>query len=216
MKIGIVRESEVDEAAIRIFVESIAGTSVEILQSVRPRAGGFGSALDVIKAEYLRLHYHPDADGLVIIIDSDDTPLHVATTPLNSVCDPRCRLCLINQKIAQASARLAARPDGRLLPVAVGMAVPALEAWLLCGRDPHAAESNYRRMLEGGLQLKQIRDRLKTEVYGSARAPMRKMAEISSNEAMRLRESPELLERLFPIGFGMFASQIRTSFRSRE
>jgi hypothetical protein len=98
-------------------------------------------------------------------------------------------------------------PARPMLKVAIGIAVPAIEAWYRCGVDLDARESNW--------QADELRQRsysikvdLKKRAYGTART-FEQQRKIAASEARRLSEDLETLESRFPMGFGMLAKSIR-------
>ena len=90
--------------------------------------------------------------------------------------------------------------------VAVGLAVPAIEAWYLCGVDHHVTEATWINARLQGVSPPYSRLSLKEAVYGSTRNPTISKAE---EAATRLCGTLPLLEQDFPVGFGMFASEVR-------
>jgi hypothetical protein len=75
MKLAVLSESEADEAALRIIAEGILGRQVEWHRGFRRRSSGFGSVPGLLRPALMELHYHTDVDGLLVVVDSDHTPL---------------------------------------------------------------------------------------------------------------------------------------------
>jgi hypothetical protein len=75
VKLGILSESPADEAAVRILVEGLLGARV---QPTYPplRARGWPHVVQILPAVLRHLQLQTDAEGLVVVVDSDDTPLH--------------------------------------------------------------------------------------------------------------------------------------------
>ena len=94
MKIAVLSESPADEAAIRVIVEALLQQGVDI-ESARIRAGGFHSLLKTLPAIIKHMHFHTDAEGVVVVLDSDLSPIHSATHDgiENQYSD--CRLCQV-------------------------------------------------------------------------------------------------------------------------
>jgi hypothetical protein len=204
MKIGILCESPADEAAIRILAAAIVRQPVEILKSNRFRAGGWSAAIKLatIETEIKHLHFQTDAEGLIIVVDSDDSPVHETTHDDAPV--PECRACQIAATVTRLRPSLQKPPQRRPVKVAVGFPVPAIEAWFRCGRDPHAAEDRFVRAFRAGEKLTSVRKQLKREVYGTDRPSLRIETEFAVQEATRLSGDIERLRTQFPRGFGSF------------
>lgn len=65
------------------------------------------------------------------------------------------------------------------LKVAIGLAVPSIEAWLLCGINPHVSEAAWINGVREG-RLPYTKDSLKAEVYGTSHPSL-----LIETEAMR-------------------------------
>ena len=140
MKIALFSESPADEAALRVLVGYVLGTPYEVVPpSLRSR--GWPSVEQLLPAVVRHLHFNTDADGLVVVVDSDDSPVHAAAHEAPGFHHPFCRICRLRAAFRRTVRHLPpARGRERVLR-AVGVAVPALEAWLLCGRDPTVSEA---------------------------------------------------------------------------
>jgi hypothetical protein len=53
----------------------------------------------------------------------------------------KCRLCQLRQLAAKTQAQLKSRAGRGVLHLALGLAVPCIEAWLCCGIDAHVTEA---------------------------------------------------------------------------
>jgi len=95
-----------------------------------------------------------------------------------------------------------------MIKVAIGVTVPSMEAWYLCEKNSAVGEAVWIRKLNGE-KVGYDRVSLKKQVYGE-RPFARKRAEKILEEANRLAQNPEQLEKLFPEGFGNMASEIRS------
>jgi hypothetical protein len=140
MKIGYYCESPADQAALTIFAEGILGKPPEPINMdlEAHSVPGFFSALDGV---FRGVHFNSDAEGLIVLVDSDDSELHQPAhdTPGGSV--ERCRFCQIRKIIAQAQRQLKPRQGRPSLKVAIGLAVPAIEAWYLVGKEHQVGEA---------------------------------------------------------------------------
>jgi hypothetical protein len=99
-------------------------------------------------------------------------------------------------------------PNRARLKTAFGLAVPALEAWLLCGLDPRAIEATLLQRPDAGTRA--LRIQLKQDVYGTDRPSSEVRMKRATEEARRLVQIIDKFERLFSNGFGAFARDIRT------
>lgn len=140
----------------------------------------------------------------MVVVDSDDTPVHNLQT-----CISGCRLCQVKWETERTLQLLGDRPQGSLLRIAVGCAVPAIEAWYLSGLDPHVTEAAWIQALQDG-KKPYTRRSLKTKVYGTLPAPTDVLLERAVEAAQRLREDWSRLEQDFPAGFGSMAAEIRS------
>lgn len=86
------------------------------------------------------LHFRTDADGLIVVVDSDSPIAHREGTA-ETLGQAGCRLCELRLVARSALQRLSARPVLRSLRVAVGLAVPAIEAWYRVGVDAAVTEA---------------------------------------------------------------------------
>jgi len=136
-----------------------------------------------------------------MVVDSDETPSHDHPDPTVAVENAACRLCQLRLVVARESARLSAVPNRDRLKFAIGLAVPAIEAWYRCGVDPHVNEATWIRKLQGE-RVSYDKASLKRQSYGSDRAPLSVRIERANDAAERLTSDLDLLERLFPNGFG--------------
>src|SRR5262249_13223835 len=150
MRIAVLSESPADEAAIRILVESVLGRPT---QSIEPppqllRTRGWPSVREIIPKVLQHLHYQTDAEACVIVVDTDASPVHQATHEQPDGAVSPCRLCQLREVVTQTQRRLQSMPGRPPLQTAVGVAVPAIEAWYRCGHDPQVTEATWLRGLE--------------------------------------------------------------------
>jgi len=106
MRLAVLSESEADEAFLRIVTEAIAGEPAD-WQGYRRRAYGVESVFEILPPLLKTLHRNPDVDGLVVVVDSDDSPLHKPEHE-PAYTDERCRFCQLKALASRslATARL--------------------------------------------------------------------------------------------------------------
>lgn len=211
MKLAVLCESPADEAAIRILVNGILNreTQETSLPPLRTRAGGWGDIIKVLPSVYKGLYFYSDAEALAVVVDSDDTPVHQPAHDTAGGEDPKCRLCMVRKVIADEQAALRLRSGRALIKTAVGLAVPAMEAWYRCLQDSHVNEAAWARSLRPE-RISYTRKSLKKDVYGAERAPEEIMIASATEAARQLINDLTMLERLFPYGFGAFARDVRS------
>ncbi|MFO7898388.1 MAG: hypothetical protein R6V58_04935 [Planctomycetota bacterium] len=200
MKVAIVSESPADEAAVRILAEAVLDTTIETVPVAR-RAGGVDSALSILKPALYSAHYQQTADGVILVVDSNNTPVH--SGPVDGRCEraERCRLCRARQRADEVLAALSPVPGRQPVRVAVGLAVPAIEAWYLCGSDPHVSEAAWTQG-QAESRPPYTRAELKQKVYGTDRASLELETQKAVEEMTRLVQDLDALRSRFPVGFG--------------
>lgn len=212
MKVAILSESSADEAAIRILVEGILGTRSEIPSSMPPiRSRGWAAVLRDLPMALRHLHYQSDADALVVVLDSDRSPVHRPSDCQSAKPAKKCRLCQTAAILTQVQNTLARRPSYGPLKMALGLAVPQIEAWYLAGRHPHVTEAAWIVGLQSG-KFPCTADSLKEEVYGTNEPLLELETARAKEEAGRIVREGKLvrLEQLFPGGFGSLAADVRS------
>ncbi|MDP3207548.1 MAG: hypothetical protein Q8M65_00225 [Rhodoglobus sp.] len=90
---------------------------------------------------------------------------------------------------------------------AVGVAVPAMEAWYLCGRDETVSEAAWVAGQKSGY-MPYSRLQLKRRVYGTDRPTLVQQTVCAVREAERHRRDTRRLENDFP-GFAALAADLR-------
>ena len=75
MKLAILSESPADEAALQVLVGYVLGEPFATLKTAL-RARGWPSVEQVLPPIIRHLHFNTDADGLVVVVDSDDSIVH--------------------------------------------------------------------------------------------------------------------------------------------
>jgi hypothetical protein len=208
MKIAIVSESPADEAAIKILVDAIVGNESDV-HSIRTRPNGWTRVFTLLPNIINALHYGTDVEALVVVVDSDDSPIHQNCHEQLQAEQTQCRLCRLRSTVEIALHRVRAIPNRSSLKTALGVAVPAIEAWYRCGLDPHVNEAAWvRRLLGEGVGYD--RRSLKMAVYGTHQPSLASETEAAVSAARRLSENIALLERLFPSGFGCLLLDLRS------
>lgn len=205
MKIAVVSESAADEGAVKILVDGILGIETDSFQPpTLTRRNNWHSAIKILPVVIRTLWFASDADALIVVVDSDDSPVH-----LNSHIPElagSCRRCVIRKLIDYEIAQLPTRIGRRALLTAVGLAVPSIEAWYRCIFDPHVNEATWNRKLLHDEAITFDRRTLKRDVYGT---PLMVDASKAKAAAERLRTEIPLIEQLFPGGFGSLVRDIR-------
>jgi len=207
MKVAILSESEADETVIRVLVGGILGRPTEPVSHLSLRSRGWPAVRNVLPAVLRHLQYSTEAEALVVVADSNHTPTH-QSHHLPDDADNKCRFCEL-QRIASRTIQ-SLRPAGnrQLIQIAIGLAIPSLEAWLRCGRDPDVTEAKWNEGLDRRHDPYSKND-LKYRVYGTDRPNLEHLKHRGVEEAKRLITDLATLENRFPAGFGTFATQIR-------
>ena len=92
MKIAVVSEFTADEAAVKILVDSVLSIETDLVASRRWRPRGWPSVLNLLPTIIKDLHYNTDADGLVVVVDSDESSPHDAAHEVVGIESSECRL----------------------------------------------------------------------------------------------------------------------------
>lgn len=208
MKIALFSESPADEAAVRVFVEAVLRETPRL---VAPgfRARGWPNVAQLMPAVIRHLHFNTDTDALVVVVDSDDSVVHTARHDAPDYFHPRCRMCQLRAVHRQTTKNLPkAHGRDRVLRV-VGVAVPAMEAWYLCGRGETVNESAWIDGQNSG-RGPYTRAELKVRVYGTDRPTLPQQTASAVREARRQRRDTRRLEHDFP-GFAALAADLRAA-----
>jgi hypothetical protein len=208
MKIAVVSESPADEAAVKILVDAIIGRETEMF-ALRTRPNGWPHVLTLLSNIVTALHYGTDVEALVVVVDSDESPVHQNSHKALRAENPHCRLCRLRTTVDLAMSRVRAIPNRASLKTAMGVAVPAIEAWLRCGLDPHVNEATWVRRLLGE-RITYDKRSLKIDVYGSHQPSLVIETEAAVLAATRLADNIPLLGQLFPTGFGCLLLDVRS------
>jgi hypothetical protein len=207
MKIAVLSESPADEAAIAVLVEAVLGRPfVRVQPSLRAR--GWPSVAQVLPSIIRYLHFNTDADGLVVVVDSDDSVVHGRAHEAPDYYHPLCRVCQLRAIFRQTTKKLPpARGRSRVLR-GVGVAVPAIEAWYLCGLEDGVNEAAWLAGQEAA-RPPYTRRELKQRAYGTERPNLQHETEVALREARRHAGDTRRLEHDFP-GFSALAADLKT------
>jgi len=207
MKLAILSESPADEAALSLLIEAVLGSPFVRVQA-NLRARGWPSVAQVLPAVIRHLHFNTDAQGLVVVVDSDDSVVHTELHERPDYFHPLCRMCRLRAVFRQTTKNLPpARGRTRILR-GVGVAVPAIEAWYLAGREPDVTEDAWIAGQERGW-APFSRAQLKQRVYGTDRPSLFHATDGAIREIRRLLPDTRRLEHDFP-GFAALAQDLRT------
>jgi hypothetical protein len=143
-----------------------------------------------------------------VVIDSDKTPIHAAAHDELGEADKACRLCQLRALVTHTLRSLRPRVGQPELKIALGLAVPAVEGWYLCGRDRQVGEANWRNGQKAG-KLPYAVEQLKRQVYGTDKPSIARETECAVREVQRVVQNLARLEAEFPDGFGALAHTIR-------
>ena len=200
MRVAVLSESSADEAALRVLVDAVLGVATVPVPNLPLQGRGFNPVRAALPAIIRFLHYTTDAEGLVVVVDSNHSSLEETAE--------RNRLRDLKQMIDNVRVSLRPVPGRIPLRIAVGVAAPAIEAWLLCKRQPPVSEAAW----EHGLRDQRepyAKLELKRRLYGVEFASLQLMTEKMTEAARELKPEIGHLERLFPNGFGTLARQLR-------
>jgi hypothetical protein len=156
------------------------------------------------------LHYRTDADGLVFIVDGNSSPIHVSDDDHRGANKSKCRYCEVSTAVDSIVRTLRHRPDRTTLKIAAAIASPSIEAWLLCGQDPHCTESAWARDLQEGIQSRPRILALKKRLYGTDRPALNRIEERARRAAFDCVGDIAAVEKAFPSGFGALTRELRS------
>ena len=207
MNVAILSESPADEAAIRVLVEAVLREPVHQVQAGL-RARGWPNVVQVLPAIVRHLHFNTTAQGLVVVVDSDDSVVHTGAHEAPNYYHPLCRMCQLRAVFRRTAKKLPPVNGRSGVLRCVGVAVPAVEAWYLCGRDDSVSETAWTEGQHKGV-APYTRRELKWRVYGTDRPSLPLETERALQEVRRFRGDVRRLEFDFPMGFGLLAHDLR-------
>ncbi len=207
MKVALLSESPADEAALHLVAEGVLGCPI---QRVQPplRARGWPSVAQVLPVILRHLHFRSDAVGLVVVVDADDSVVHDGRHERPGFFHPHCRLCQLRAIVRQTLKNLPPANGRPRLHTAVGLAVPAIEAWYLCGRDETVHEAAWVGGQASGVPAYTRRE-LKQRVYGTPHPSLPLEVEYAEAALRRHHGDFRRLEYDFPGGFAPLAADLR-------
>ncbi len=209
MKVAVLSESPADEAAVRVFVEALLGRPTETPGMPLLRTRGWPRVCEDIPRTLKHLHYRTDAEALVVVVDSDRSPVHDTKSRERHACHDDCRFCRLSRIAENTLTQLRERPDHSPLKIAIGVAVPQIEAWYLVGRDPGISEASWHNAIQQNRMPYDSRG-LKRKVYGTERPALDLETARAVEESLRIVRAGLLTQliTLFPIGFGALAEAV--------
>lgn len=208
MNLALLSESPADEAALHVLVEYVLGGPFQTVPGSL-RARGWPSVELVLPAVLRHLHFNTHADGLVVVVDSDDSPVHTAEHEAPGYHHPCCRICRLRTVFRRTLKNLPPAQGRARVLRAVGLCVPAVEAWYLCGRDTAVTEAAWVGGQESG-RPPYTRRELKYRVYGTERPTLPQEIRRAVQEVSRHHGDVRRLENDFPQGFGALARDLRS------
>ena len=206
MKVALLSESPSDETALRVLIEAVLGAPPSF-KSAGLRARGWPNVAQVLPAVIRHLHFNTDTDVLVVVVDSDDSIVHSDVHETPGYFHPQCRICHLRAVFRQTAKKFPPSHGRARVMRCVGVAVPAVEAWYLCGRDATVTEAAWVEGQQTGRQP-YSRAELKWRVYGTDRPSLPHETRCALHEVERLRRDPRRLEHDFP-GFAALARDLR-------
>lgn len=208
MKLAIFGESPADEAAVHAFVQGILDRPVPLVRIPLRRPPGW-TGTKVLPALVRHLYYQSEADALIVVVDSDNTPVHLESHNAPGTTDPRCRHCALHSSLVSTFQQLRPIP-GRQFRYAIGTAVPAIEAWCLATPNSPYTEHAWAQYLATKQHPGYARQTLKQTLYRTDRPSTMLATSIMVQAMQRLAADPSIPLRLFPNGFGPFLQEIQS------
>ena len=199
MKIGFYCESPADRAALTIFTEGVLGQPPDPI-SMDLQAHSVPALFRDLDGVFRGVHYHSDAEALVFVVDCDDAEIHDQAHDAPGANWERCRFCQARNIIAQARKQLKTRHGKPELKVAIGVAVPAIEAWYLVGKNHEVGEAAWLTGLKAG-RPPFTRSELKKKVYGTDRPSLELETKHAKKEAHRIHPGYQGHRGRFPSRF---------------
>lgn len=194
MKLGILAESDRDEAAFRPFCETILQSPIEIVPRTA-RAGGITNLLRVVPVVIRELQFRSDAIGLIILADSNHTSLRPGSSK-----NRREELLRVAETTLSGLAQVPGRPK---LRVTVAIAAPAIEAWLLCPRRDDITEAVWEEGITSN-NYPYTKQQLKIWLHGTERGDAAPRLQTILTAAKEASSQISKLRERFPNGFGKF------------
>ncbi len=209
MKLCVIGESLHDEVILRAVAEAVLSEPIDLVPSLVTRPGGFDAVRKLLPAIVRSVYYRQlDVQGLIVVVDSDFSWLTAEEVPPESASNQRRpRLPVIHRTLQRALGQLNPVEHRPPLKVAIGLAVPAIEAWLCAADHPQVSEQTWRNGLRAG-RCSYTPPGLKTWAYGHDR-PSRLEREQAANQfAATVAGGITNLQNRFPLGFGNLIQEL--------
>ncbi len=205
MRVGILSESPADEAALEVLVEAVVARPIQRVGNLRLSGRGYRPIVSSVKQVIRYYTFAERVDALVVVLDSDDTVPHgSALDAVESKPSRQCRLCRLHGDLEAERSRLESP-----VRLCLGVAMPAIEAWYLCGEDAHVTEAAWVAGYAPPARRPFDRNGLKRRVYGTERPGIGLATDVAVRHARRLALDLTALETCFPSGFGTLARALR-------
>lgn len=120
MKVAVLSESPADEAAIRVLVEGVLGESPQRVDLPLIRTRGWHGALGAFPAALTQLHYTTDTEAFVVVVDSDQSPVHQLSHEQPGGAAGKCRVCNLRETAIRVQSQLRARASRPPIKTAFG------------------------------------------------------------------------------------------------
>jgi hypothetical protein len=147
----------------------------------------------------------------VLVVDSNGSPPHLPDDERPDASERQCRLCQLRRIADEVQRQVRLRTSLPPLKIALGLAVPAIEAWLLCDVDSHVTEAAWINGLKDTPgRMPYSKGSLKRQLYGTSHPSLPIETEAMKTAATRLSQNLPILERLFPNGFGALLKSLRS------
>jgi hypothetical protein len=209
MRVAYLAESPADQTALTILTEAILGKITETVSHAGLRFRGWPAVKNVLSPALKELYFNTDAEGFVFIVDSNTSPPHFPEHELPISREPKCRLCQLRRIVDEVQGQVRLRQHLPPLKTALGLAVPTIEAWFLCGVNPHVTEAAWINGLKEG-RTPFTKESLKRELYGTSHPSLVIETEAMKKAATRLTSNLSTIENLFPHGFGALLRSLRS------
>lgn len=204
LRLAVVAESRLDEAVARAIVAHVRGEAPALVE-LRERPPGVSALLRRLPAILRQAYLHTDANAVVVLADGDLTDPH---SPVHEgQPDPGCRWCALHAAADTTLARFPPLAGRSPLRVAIGVAVPAVEAWLLAGRGVVRSEAEWIVARHEG-RFQSVRESLKRQAYGGA-VVTTGAAIARALPLLDVALSSGVLVSAFPGGYGPLEAAIR-------
>jgi hypothetical protein len=115
MKVAYFAESSADAAALTILTEAILNRKTEIISHAGFRSRGWPAVRSVLPPVLKELHYHTDAEGFVLVVDSNGQPPHSLTHEAPNSAAAKCRWCQLRRIADEVQRQVRPRTNHRHL-----------------------------------------------------------------------------------------------------